>query len=62
MQPDRLHVYSNADGFFTGLPLLLPNELKGRQMRLAKKDKQILQMRAYEERLAELQGRMDKLR
>ena len=62
VQPDRLHVYSNADGFFTGLPLLLPGELKGRQMRLAKKDRQILQMRAYEERLAELQGRMDKLR
>ena len=61
-QPDRLHVYSNADGFFTGLPLLLPSELKGRQMRLAKKDRQILQMRAYEERLAELQRRMDKLR
>ena len=61
-QPDRLQIYNNADGFCSDLPPLQPNELRGRQMRLAKKDRQILQMRAYEERLAELQGRMDKLR
>ena len=61
-QPDRLHVYSNADGFFTGLPALLPSELRGRQMRLAKSDRQLLTMRAYEERLADLQARMARLR
>ena len=61
-QPDRLQVYNNADGFFSDLPPLQPSELRGRQMRLAKKDKQLLHMRAYEERLADLQARMERLR
>ena len=61
-QPDRLQIYNNADGFFSDLPPLQPNELRGRQMRLAKKDRQMLHMRAYEERLADLQARMERLR
>ena len=61
-QPDRLQIYNNADGFFSDLPPLRPSELRGRQMRLAKKDKQMLHMRAYEERLADLQARMERLR
>ena len=52
LQPERMEVFNNADGFFDNLPHLQPHEMRGRQMRMSKQDKQILQMRVYEERQA----------
>ena len=37
--PERMEVFGNDDGFWNDLPLLQPNEMKGRQMRMSKKDK-----------------------
>ena len=37
--PERMEVFGNDDGFWNDLPPLQPNEMKGRQMRMSKKDK-----------------------
>ena len=42
LNPDRLEVFQNHDGFYDDLPPLLPHELRKRQMRLSKSDKQTL--------------------
>ena len=39
LHPERMEVFGNDDGFWDDLPLLQPNEKKGRQMRMSKKDK-----------------------
>ena len=62
LNPERIEVFGNDDGFFNDLPRLQPHEMRGRQMRMSKADKQLLQMRVYEERQANLKRRMDSLR
>ena len=62
LNPDRLEVFHNDDGFYDDLPPLQPHELRGRQMRLAKGDKQTLQMKMYEARQQDLKERMDRLK
>ena len=42
LNPDNIKVFDNSDGFFDDLPPLLPNELKGRHLRMSKQDKEIL--------------------
>ena len=61
LNPERIEVFGNNDGFFNDLPHLQPHEMKGRQMRMSKADKMQLQMRVYQERQADLKRRMDKL-
>ena len=61
INPARIEVFGNQDGFFDDLPPLLPHEMKGRQMRMSKQDKQQLQMRVFQERQANLKRKMDKL-
>ena len=39
LNPARLEVFGNQDGFFDDLPPLQPHEMKGRQMRMSKSDK-----------------------
>ena len=39
LHPERMEVFGNDDGFWSNLPPLQPNEMKGRQMRMSKKDK-----------------------
>ena len=59
---ERIQVFSNSDGFFDGLPPLLPHEMRGRQMRLSKKDKQQLDLKVYELKMAAMKEKMDRLR
>ena len=39
LHPERMEVFGNDDGFWDDLPPLQPHEMRGRQMRLSKKDK-----------------------
>ena len=39
LHPERMEVFGNDDGFWDDFPPLLPNEMKGRQMRMSKQDK-----------------------
>ena len=54
LNPERIEIFGNEDGFFNNLPPLQPNEMKKRQMRMSKREKQILQMSVYKERQANL--------
>ena len=62
LNPDNIQVFDNADGFFNDLPPLLPNEMKGRHLRMSKQDKEILQLKVYEAKQASLNSKINRLR
>ena len=52
-------ILSNDDGFFDGLPLLLPGEQKKRRVRLSKKMMNQLKVQALQERKQRIESRLE---
>ena len=62
VQPNRIQLINNEDGFYDNLPPLQPNELRRRLLRMSKADKQLLQMETYKARQHELNDKVERLR
>ena len=56
---NTMPILSNDDGFFDGLPLLLPGEKRKRRVRLSKKMMSQLKVQALQERKQRIESRLE---